>query len=152
MPTQSELTSMTPEERRDYGFARVRDIAFDAVSSLWERRQKEGMTQADIADALGSDPGWVSKNMRGPGNWTLRTFGGLVEALRGEAQITIRAAEDPSPIRSNWHAYADYPVVIGGIGVPAIQATAVPKTDSPPPNPAPKILRGPARAPETTAA
>jgi hypothetical protein len=131
MPIQSDLTSLTPEERRDYGFARARDIAFDAVSSLWERRQNEGMTQADIASALGSDPGWVSKNLRGPGNWTLRTFGAFVEALRGEAQITVRASEDPLPVRSNWHAYVDYdPIVIVTVGAPSILATAVPKKDS----------------------
>ena len=112
MTSPSDLTSLAPEERRDYGFARVRDVAFDAVSSLWDRRQKEGMTQADIATAIGSDPGWVSKNLRGPGNWTLRTVGALVEALRGEAIITIRASEDALPVRSNWHAYVDYDPII----------------------------------------
>jgi transcriptional regulator with XRE-family HTH domain len=108
MTTLSDLTSLSPSERREFGFARVRDAAFDAVSSLWNRRQNEGMTQADIASALGSDPGWVSKNLRGPGNWTLRTFGALVEALNGEAQITIRALDDSPQILSNYHAYVGY--------------------------------------------
>lgn len=108
MTTPSELTSLSPVERREFGFARVRDAAFDAVSSLWNRRQNEGMTQADIASALGSDPGWVSKNLRGPGNWTLRTFGALVEALNGEAQITIRALDDQPLTLPNFHAYVGY--------------------------------------------
>jgi hypothetical protein len=108
MTTQSDLISLTPKERRDYGFARIRDAAFDAVSSLWERRQSEGMTQVDVANAIGGDPGWVSKNLRGPGNWTMKTFGTFVEALNGEAQITVRAAEDPLPVRSNHHAYVGY--------------------------------------------
>ena len=109
MTTPSELNSLTPQELRDYGFARVRDAAFDSVSSLWARRQTEGMTQADLVTAIAADAGWVSKNLRGPGNWTLRTFGALVEALGGEAEIRVRAAEDPLPIRSNYHAYVEYP-------------------------------------------
>lgn len=108
MPTQSDLNSLTPRERRDYGFARIRDAAFDAVSSLWARRQTEGMTQLDLADAIDSDPGWVSRNLRGPGNWTMKTFGAFVEGLNGEALITVRAAEDPLPIRSNYNAYVGY--------------------------------------------
>jgi hypothetical protein len=119
MPSQSELISLTPKERREYGFARVRDAAFDAVSALWRRRQGEGMTQAGIAEAIGADPGWVSKNLRGPGNWTLKTFGTFVEALDGEAQIIVRAAGDPLPLKSNWHAYADYEIQAVTITDPA---------------------------------
>jgi hypothetical protein len=108
MTTPSDLNSLSPAERREFGFARARDAAFDAVSSLWARRQNEGMTQTDISNALGSDPGWVSKNLRGPGNWTLRTFGAFVEALNGEASISIRALDDPLLVRSNYHAYVGY--------------------------------------------
>lgn len=82
MPIPSDLNSLSPKELRDYGFARVRDAAFDAVQSLWARRQAEGMTQADLVAAIDADAGWVSKNLRGPGNWTLRTFGAFVESLR----------------------------------------------------------------------
>jgi transcriptional regulator with XRE-family HTH domain len=108
MPSQSDLTFLSPKERREYGFARIRDAAFDAVSALWKRRQDEGMSQAQIAAAIGGDTGWVSKNLRGPGNWTMKTFGTFVEALNGEAQIIVRAAEDALPVRSNYHAYVGY--------------------------------------------
>jgi hypothetical protein len=108
MPSQSDLIALSPKERREYGFARIRDAAFDAVSSLWARRQNEGMTQGDISSAIDGDPGWVSKNLRGPGNWTMKTFGALVEALDGEVLITVRAANDPLPLKSNYHAYVDY--------------------------------------------
>jgi hypothetical protein len=108
MPTQSELTHLPPKERRDYGFLRVRDAAFDAVSALWDRRQREGMTQAQITEEIDADAGWVSRNLRGPGNWTMKTFGAFVEALNGEVQISIRAAEDPLPVITNYHAYVDY--------------------------------------------
>lgn len=108
MPSQSELTHLTPKDRREFGFLRIRDAAFDAVSSLWDRRQNEGMTQTQIATAIDADEGWVSKNLRGPGNWTMKTFGALVEALNGEVQLNIRAAEDPLPVLTNYHAYVDY--------------------------------------------
>lgn len=80
--------------REDYGFARVRDLAFDAVSSLW-RRQAEGFTQKDLAERVGRDPAWVCRQLSGPGNWTFRTFGALVEALDGEAEILVEALETP---------------------------------------------------------
>jgi hypothetical protein len=88
----------------------VRDIAFDAVQSLWRRRQAEGMTQAQLAETIGKDAGWVSRNLRGPGNWTARTVGAFVVGLNGEIEITVHALEDPLPIRSNYHAYSGYEV------------------------------------------
>jgi hypothetical protein len=108
MRSQSDLFNLTPKERREYGFLRVRDAAFDAVCALWKRRQDEGMTQAQIASAIDGDTGWVSKNLRGPGNWTMKTFGAFVEALQGEVQISIRATEDAPPVLTNYHAYVDY--------------------------------------------
>jgi hypothetical protein len=94
--------------RGDYGFARARDLAFDAVQSLWRRRSSEGMKQTDVARVLDREPAWVNRSLRGPGNWTLRTFGELIEALSGEVEINAYALEDaPSPA-PNYHAYADY--------------------------------------------
>jgi hypothetical protein len=89
----------------DYGFARARDIAFDAVLSLWEKRRKEGMKQSDLAVALNRDPGWISNQLRGPGNWTLRTFGELVEAMNGEVEIKVSGKEEPYAMKSNFDAY-----------------------------------------------
>lgn len=91
MTLQSDLT---PSERADYGFARVRDVAFDAIIALWRRRKEEGMKQFDIAAAIGKDEGWVSRKLRGPGNWTLRVMGEFVEALNGEIEIKVHAMED----------------------------------------------------------
>jgi transcriptional regulator with XRE-family HTH domain len=99
---------MTPDERADYGFARVRDAAYDAVMDLWRRRKAEGMTQAQLADALGGDTGWLSRNLKGPGNWTLRTVGRLVEALNGEVELKVHGLEDPLPALPNYHAYVGY--------------------------------------------
>jgi hypothetical protein len=95
-------------DRGDYGFARARDLAFDAVSSLWRRRRAAGVKQRDIAKILNRDRGWVSKQFRGPGNWTLRIVGELIEAMDGELSIAAFGLEDQiTPVR-NFDAYAEY--------------------------------------------
>jgi transcriptional regulator with XRE-family HTH domain len=99
---------MTPDERADYGLSRVRDAAYDAVMDLWRRRKAAGMTQAQLADAMGGDTGWVSRNLRGPGNWTLRTVGRFVEALNGEVELKVHGLEDPLTVPPNYHAYVGY--------------------------------------------
>jgi transcriptional regulator with XRE-family HTH domain len=108
MTSQYKLKGMTADQRGDYGFARVRDAAYDAVMELWRRRKAEGMTQAQLADALGGDTGWLSRNLRGPGNWTLRTVGRFVEALNGEVELKVHGLEDPLPTPPNYHAYVGY--------------------------------------------
>lgn len=104
-PSTAELA---PRELADYGFARARDLAFDAVKELWSKRRAEGMKQIDLATKLGRDPGWVSRALRGPGNWTMRTFGELVAAMDGEIEIEIFALEEPPAERPNFDAYAEY--------------------------------------------
>jgi hypothetical protein len=99
---------LLPKERRDYSYARARDLAFDAVRALWQRRRSEGMRQSDIVNAIERQPAWVSRNLRGPGNWTLRTIAELVEALGGELSISVHALEDPIEVPPNYDAYADY--------------------------------------------
>lgn len=108
MSSRSNATKTKRSDRADYGFARARDVAYDAVMELWAKRQAEGVTQAAVARALGRDPGWVSKQLRGPGNWTLRTFGELVEALDGEAEIYAYPLESPATTPSNYDAYLGY--------------------------------------------
>lgn len=104
----SALPPLQPRELADFGFARARDLAFDAIRSLWRRRQREGMKQTHIVAAIGRDPGWVSRNLRGPGNWTLRTIGELVEALNGELEILVHAKEDAPDQLVNYSAYSGY--------------------------------------------
>jgi len=128
MTFQSDHQQMTPKDRAVYGFARCRDVAFDAVRNLWRRRSAEGMTQKQIAEAIGKDTGWVSKNLRGPGNWTLRTIGAFVEALNGEIEISIRAIEDPVSLPKNYHAYVGYEPK----PLPRIQPAAPPRATNAP--------------------
>ena len=98
---------MTPEDRAKYGFGRVRNAAFDAVQGLWRRRKANGLTILELSQRLNKDPGWVSRNLKGPGNWTMRTFGGFVEGLDGEAEIIVHAIEDPVLPAPNYDAYTE---------------------------------------------
>lgn len=108
MTSQSSLDDLREREFADYNFQRARDAAFDAVQALWRRRKAEGWQQKDIAKAIGRDPAWVSRNLRGPGNWTMRIFGELVGGLRGEIEINVIALEEPLATRTNFHAYSGY--------------------------------------------
>jgi hypothetical protein len=89
----------------DYGFARTRDAAFDAVLGLWRIRKAEGMKQKDLAANIGRDAGWVSASLKGPGNWTLRTLGELVAGLGGEVEIIVHPLEAPVYPPRNYDAY-----------------------------------------------
>ncbi|MBV0888153.1 hypothetical protein KTQ54_06325 [Komagataeibacter oboediens] len=93
----------------EFGIARFRDQVFDAVFTLWKKRQDEGWTQKQLADAIGRDKSWISKNLRAPGNWTLATAGELISALEGDAEITIYAIDDDDT-ELEWaeDAYAGY--------------------------------------------
>ncbi len=108
MTSQSNAPPLADRDLADYGVARLRDQAFDAIGALWRRRQSEGWTQKRVADAIGRDPAWVSRNLRAPGNWTLRTIGELIQALDGESEITISPLEAPLEARPNDHAYTGY--------------------------------------------
>lgn len=99
---------MTDHERAQYGIARAKHVAFDAVSALWRKRRTEGMKQLDIARLAEQSPSTVSRNLSGPGNWTLQTLGLYVEALNGELEITVHAMEDPPETPTNYDAYAAY--------------------------------------------
>jgi transcriptional regulator with XRE-family HTH domain len=96
MTLKSAPNDMTPVDRAVFGYGRVRNAAYEAVQALWRRRKSEGLTQLQLGERIGRDPARVSKYLRGPGNWTLRTFGELVEALDGEAEIIIHAIRRPS--------------------------------------------------------
>jgi transcriptional regulator with XRE-family HTH domain len=94
------------------------------VLRLWERRHAEGMKQSDVCRILDRHPSWVSRNLRGPANWTLRTFGELVEALNGELTISVEPREECAH-RANYHAYVAYDAQLSAL-LPAESANALP--------------------------
>ena len=104
-PTVTPLSGRALEE---YGAARIRNEAFDQVHILWERRKVEGWTRKRLADAMGRDPGWVSRTLSAPGNWTVRTIGAFIQGLNGEATLMVSALEDAVDSPSNYDAYDGY--------------------------------------------
>jgi hypothetical protein len=107
VPPKDDLYFLTGRDRENYGFARVRDIAYDAVQELWRKRKVEGWTQVRLAANIDRDTGWLSRYLQGPGNWTFRTFGALVEGLEGVVEIRVRPAETLK-LPAEHDAYSDY--------------------------------------------
>jgi transcriptional regulator with XRE-family HTH domain len=106
--TMHQNASLERRDLAEYGVARFRDQTFDSVLALWRQRKSEGWTQKFVAARIGRDPGWVSRNLRAPGNWTTRTAGELIQGLNGEAEIRVTALEEPAEVASNYDAYEGY--------------------------------------------
>ena len=100
------VSPLTGRELAAFGAARLRDELFEAVYKLWRRRNAAGMTKRQLAHAVDRDPAWVSRTLKGPGNWTLRTAGELIQALNGEVEILVLGLEDST--RDNYNAYDGY--------------------------------------------
>ncbi len=108
MISLSTASPMSPSDRAQYGAAVARDVAFDAILSLWRRRDSEKWTRKRAAESIGKDEGWFSKQFQGPRNWTMETFGALVMALDGDVQIIVKAIEDVIQSHgNNYDAYAE---------------------------------------------
>lgn len=105
---QQSSLHLEKRDLADYGIARFRDQIFDAVLGLWRRRREDGWTQKIVAEKIGRDAGWVSRTLRAPGNWTLKTAGELIQALDGEAKIRVVALEDAPTTPWNYDAYEGY--------------------------------------------
>jgi transcriptional regulator with XRE-family HTH domain len=107
-PTVPTVLPLTGRALEEFGAEVIKNEVFDQVHLLWERRRAEGWTQKQIAEAIGRDPGWVSRNLNAPGNWTVRTMGAFVQGLNGEIEIHIYAIEDALDTPPNYHAYDGY--------------------------------------------
>ena len=132
MTSTLRIDPISQSEIEDYGQVRVRDQAFNAVQKLWRRRKAAGMKQSDLAAKLNWDPAVVSKKLSGPANWTFKTFGALVEALDGEADIDIFGKEDVVTELRNHRAYDDFPAYNHAVGIMRINAQpAQPRAETP---------------------
>jgi hypothetical protein len=103
-----QIRDLEKRDLADYGVARFQDQIFDAVLTLWRRRESEGWLRKQLAERIDRDPSWVSKNLRAPGNWTLRIAGELIQGLGGKAEIRVTALEDVADIPSNYDTYEGY--------------------------------------------
>jgi hypothetical protein len=84
--TENIRDTATPQVRAAYGHARAKNALFAAVHELWRRRQQEGLTVNHLSQRIGRSPRWIKRALSGPGEWTLKTFGELVEAMEGEIE------------------------------------------------------------------
>jgi transcriptional regulator with XRE-family HTH domain len=76
------------EVSKVYGRTVARVQVASAVWALWDRlRREHGVDQQWLADRMGKDKSWVSRLLKGPGNWTLDTVGEILEAMGG--RITL---------------------------------------------------------------
>jgi hypothetical protein len=104
----SQAIALPDDVDLDYAFGKTRNLVFDRVLGLFRDRLSKGQVdQAKLASRLGRDRGWVSRNLSGPGNWTLRTWSDLVEALGGEILLEIYPREDLN-FRTNFDVYTDH--------------------------------------------
>lgn len=98
----------SPKENASYGEEQAKGAAHRAVRKLFDRRILEGKNQEKIAESIGKDPAWLSRVIKGPANWTLKTLGALTVALDGDLTIDVRAVEDcRDRALSNYDAYKD---------------------------------------------
>jgi len=105
------LSSSLGLEKNDlaaFGAQRARDAAFDAIRGLWARRRGEGLQLKELANRIDCNVGWLSRALRGPGNWTMRTLGELAAGLDGEITISVRAIEDAMVPPPNYDAWDDF--------------------------------------------
>lgn len=107
--------SMTKQQMRDYVSERARAIAFDAVYALWQKRHAEGRMKSALADTLGKNNSWVSRSLKGPANWTIKTLAELTYALDGDLEIIVRPLEDIKKTRRNYDIYSEYELPVNSI-------------------------------------
>jgi hypothetical protein len=101
-------SEMSPKERAQHGAALAKGAAFDAVHALYRLRKDQGWTNARIANNVGVDEGWLSKQFAGPRNATMGSVGTLVEGMEGILEIKAYPAEELQSDRTNHDAYLEY--------------------------------------------
>ncbi|MGV8833272.1 MAG: hypothetical protein ACOH2N_14960 [Devosia sp.] len=94
----------------DYAYARLKNVFFDEIRDLYEERKDNwNLTLDELAKRMEKNPktgrSWVSRELSGPGNWTLQTISKFIESLSGEIILKVVKRED---IRShNYDYYRD---------------------------------------------
>jgi len=66
------------EERNFLGETLARRIFGAIYAALMVRKEDQGLTRADFGERTGRDKTGVSKILRGPGNWTIKTISDVI--------------------------------------------------------------------------
>ncbi|MFT4187442.1 MAG: helix-turn-helix transcriptional regulator [Aeromicrobium sp.] len=89
---EKRLAAMTPEERAEFERASVEaDLALDLAQAIYDARQAAGMTQAQLAEAMGVSQSHVSALEGGGGIPTLTTLAKVARAVGGSLHVQIAA-------------------------------------------------------------
>lgn len=75
------------EERDFLGETLARRIFGAIYAALILRKSDQGLTRAAIGDRTGRDKTGVSKILRGPGNWTIKTISDMANALDLDVEV-----------------------------------------------------------------
>jgi transcriptional regulator with XRE-family HTH domain len=92
------------EEHDDYWVA---GLIHDFTEELVKRMEKARITRAELARRLGSSPAYVTKILRGNGNFTLTTMVRLARAVGMEVRLDLVA---PGQSRSREERYPQEPL------------------------------------------
>ena len=88
---QSETTgSRYDENERDYLFEMLKRDVFGAYHQGCTLRKEDScLTKVEVSERIGKDKTSISKLLKGPANWTLRTLSDLSNALDMDVKITL---------------------------------------------------------------
>lgn len=72
--------------------ARARNAVFTFIHNKLREAKAQGLTQAQLAERLGKDPGRLSNTLSSPGNWTIDT---IAELLFGISKSELVLSDQP---------------------------------------------------------
>ena len=83
--TSSHNAPPVPERDVLYFRHRYQNRVFQSVMAYFETlAERDGLTKAQLAQALGKDPAQITRWFAVPGNWTLDTVSDLLLAMQAE--------------------------------------------------------------------
>jgi hypothetical protein len=89
MPPSLDTSKFDENEREFLGLTLERQIFGALYSAVQDRKDCLGLTRAEFGRRIGRDKTGVSKLLRGPGNWTIRTISDFANALDLDVEITF---------------------------------------------------------------
>ncbi len=105
--------------RPDYWVAR---LAYRFAGQITRVIAERGLSRADLARRVGVKPSYVTKVLKGDGNYTIKTMVKIAHALGYRADVILRPENEPfefEPVGWEWVCRSDY----GGLS--AISAKAL---------------------------
>jgi transcriptional regulator with XRE-family HTH domain len=97
-----ERRNSSPEARRDFEEERLVFNAAEAIAELMERNE---LTKADLANALGTSRAYVTGLLSGSRNMTLRTLGSVACMLGHRVELNLEPLGEGEFIPDFTHAF-----------------------------------------------